>query len=325
MKHLTIYDLNEDQLKEAKSRLYEGNHPEGVSMDELLNIDDLITDREAWEEYRGTVFVPEDFAADPNGPKKEGYRQHRDKTQKESDDFLAKYAFFAFNEAQFAEGLQKLNIAEADAKDKLAHLLSGCYILKDHKADYLELMKKASEDQRKLFESPLFAYDALLFELENHEYSYTLDEEDALDSLGLSYEEDIAPDVMLAEVFADATKAACRGSEDEPAPRQIMAELIKAANTSTIKGSLGLLTVTAGIEHATQKPEVFDEVAEAIRKYCVKNWGDTDEEDKPLNDAAAEDPGSDRLLAMYHTSAGDIFIITEYDRSATTVLFASEY
>ena len=54
------------------------------------------------------------------------------------------------------------------------------------------------------------------------------------------------------------------------------------------------------------------------------DWGEVDEEDKRLNDAALKD--GTRLLSAYVTSRGaGLWIITEADRSATTILLPSEY
>ena len=47
-------------------------------------------------------------------------------------------------------------------------------------------------------------------------------------------------------------------------------------------------------------------------------------DDKLLNDEAAKN-GDDRIVAKYKTSKGDIFIITEWNRTETTILFANEY
>ncbi|MDE6020535.1 MAG: hypothetical protein K2H01_06040 [Ruminococcus sp.] len=50
-----------------------------------------------------------------------------------------------------------------------------------------------------------------------------------------------------------------------------------------------------------------------------------DDEDKALNDAAVKN-GDERIFAAYIDSTGrKIWIITEWDRSATTILFPSEY
>ena len=44
---------------------------------------------------------------------------------------------------------------------------------------------------------------------------------------------------------------------------------------------------------------------------------------KAENDRALE--SGDRILSAYETSHGKIWIITEWDRSVTTILFPSEY
>ncbi len=53
------------------------------------------------------------------------------------------------------------------------------------------------------------------------------------------------------------------------------------------------------------------------------DWGDLSAEDRALNDQALGDGG--RLLSAYLTPAGKIYVITEWDRSSTCCLFASEY
>ncbi|MBQ6144022.1 MAG: hypothetical protein IJI84_06080 [Clostridia bacterium] len=48
------------------------------------------------------------------------------------------------------------------------------------------------------------------------------------------------------------------------------------------------------------------------------------QEDKEMNDKAVRtDDG--RIFAAYDTSEGKVYIVTEHDRSATTILFAHGY
>jgi len=61
-------------------------------------------------------------------------------------------------------------------------------------------------------------------------------------------------------------------------------------------------------------------ITECMNKYLRSDWGDTCEEDWKLNDQA-EKSGDDRIVARYD----NIFIITEWDRSVTTILFTHEY
>ena len=65
-------------------------------------------------------------------------------------------------------------------------------------------------------------------------------------------------------------------------------------------------------------------VPAALARHAVGDWGDVCEEDKQLNDAALRD--GTRLLSAYRAENGARFwVITEADRSTTTVLLPDEY
>lgn len=67
-----------------------------------------------------------------------------------------------------------------------------------------------------------------------------------------------------------------------------------------------------------------DEILVAFRRHASGDWGDVDEEDRESNDRAFQH--GDRLLSVYHTAEGIKFwIITEWDRSVTTVLMPGDY
>lgn len=86
----------------------------------------------------------------------------------------------------------------------------------------------------------------------------------------------------------------------------------------------GNLYATRGVADQMGKDKEFEqEVLKALQRYTRYDWGELCASDKALNDAAAA--GADRVLAAYRTSAGMIWIITEWDRSATTILFPNEY
>lgn len=66
------------------------------------------------------------------------------------------------------------------------------------------------------------------------------------------------------------------------------------------------------------------EVDIAINRHLKGDWGDVCQSDWQLNEDALKQ--GDRLLSVYHTQDGEKFwIITESDRSATTVLLPSDY
>jgi len=65
-------------------------------------------------------------------------------------------------------------------------------------------------------------------------------------------------------------------------------------------------------------------VSGCMRKHCNGDWGCVDAEDWALNDASVK--AGERILSAYEYPTGEmIWIITEWDRSVTTVLFPYEY
>jgi hypothetical protein len=86
----------------------------------------------------------------------------------------------------------------------------------------------------------------------------------------------------------------------------------------------GRIVATRGVaDEMENNPAFAGEVNAAFSRYQRKDWGNLCQEDTELNDQAVN--GGDRILAAYKTSIGTIWIITEWDRSATTILFPSEY
>ena len=83
---------------------------------------------------------------------------------------------------------------------------------------------------------------------------------------------------------------------------------------------LGQVVITA---NACNRLHPLD-VHSALGRHARGDWGDTHPEDAGLNDAALRN--GDRLLSVYQSRDGQTFwIITEWDRSATTVLMPADY
>ena len=88
------------------------------------------------------------------------------------------------------------------------------------------------------------------------------------------------------------------------------------------KFQLGEIVATPGardaMAEAGQSPDFF------LDRHANGDWGQVDQEDWQLNDEALKD--GTRLLSAYTTLKGvKIWIITEHDRSATTILLPSDY
>lgn len=83
---------------------------------------------------------------------------------------------------------------------------------------------------------------------------------------------------------------------------------------------LGQTVMTPGIAERIPEEEVYD----ALRRHQNGDWGQVDRNDWEENELSVKE--GFRLLSAY-TSRGGIkfWIITEWDRSVTTVLLPEEY
>ena len=88
------------------------------------------------------------------------------------------------------------------------------------------------------------------------------------------------------------------------------------------KFPLGKLVATPGAIQAMT--EAKQSPLEFLARHVTGDWGDVSEEDKAANDADVEAGG--RLLSAYRlTTRVKLWLITEADRSATTILLPEEY
>ena len=85
---------------------------------------------------------------------------------------------------------------------------------------------------------------------------------------------------------------------------------------------LGQVVATPGALEALA--EAGENPATLLQRHVIGDWGELDEHDQQENELSVE--GGLRLLSAYTLSNGArIWIITEADRSATTLLLPSEY
>lgn len=85
---------------------------------------------------------------------------------------------------------------------------------------------------------------------------------------------------------------------------------------------LGQVVATPGalraLERAGDTPKKF------LERHVSGDWGDLDEEDRQENALSLEH--SFRLLSAYQTTAGEkLWVITEANRTLTTILLPDEY
>jgi len=86
--------------------------------------------------------------------------------------------------------------------------------------------------------------------------------------------------------------------------------------------ALGQTFITPGAEEALQ---IAGQTAtEFLRRHMSGDWGELSDEDVRENEFSLKE--GLRLLSAYQTGKGQkLWIITEADRSATTILLPSEY
>lgn len=84
------------------------------------------------------------------------------------------------------------------------------------------------------------------------------------------------------------------------------------------KFPLGRTLITAGALAALS----HEDVLAALSRHVVGDWGEVDREDGDANERALRDGG--RLVSVYRSSQ-KFYVITEWDRSLTTVLLPEEY
>ncbi len=83
---------------------------------------------------------------------------------------------------------------------------------------------------------------------------------------------------------------------------------------------LGQLTATPGALEALSN----EEMQSALNRHASGDWGELDQHDRTENARALRD--GLRLLSAYDSNNGTRFwIITEHDRSITTILLPKEY
>ncbi len=88
---------------------------------------------------------------------------------------------------------------------------------------------------------------------------------------------------------------------------------------------LGRLMATRGVHARMCDDEKFAGfIASCISRHMAGDWGDLGDEDKQTNEQALI--LGNRLLSAYLDDDGTkVWVITEADRSLTTVLFPEEY
>lgn len=135
------------------------------------------------------------------------YKKMKEKHQKEINEFPM---FFAFNNKQFDEGMRKLGLAPSEEHKIYKLGGTGGFYRKTDATKLNEMFKRHEEEMRKaMADDDDFIFEMFNYELSNHEYIYTYDVTDTLNSLGLT-----ADEVKNDKRLMDALQKACKSQEE---------------------------------------------------------------------------------------------------------------
>lgn len=123
---------------------------------------------------------------------------------------------FAFSDEQFNDMMEKWGLDPADT-DKILRVFSGSFIRKSDREAYINMIRRHD----KLLEDAIaedttgegFIYEALLYELQNHEYLYSYDKETVLEAVGLSLK-DLEENKAVSNGFKLAERAYFKMCDD---------------------------------------------------------------------------------------------------------------
>lgn len=92
-----------------------------------------------------------------------------------------------------------------------------------------------------------------------------------------------------------------------------------------MKFNPGQLVVTRGVNDLiTDNEEFARHVSLSLKRHMEGDWGDLCDEDRVTNELSLQ--RGERLFSVYRKDGvPTIWVITEWDRSVTTVLFPDEY
>lgn len=133
------------------------------------------------------------------------YKTMKDQHQEEVNNFPM---FFAFSNKQFEEGMKKIELSPSDT-DKIYNLGGGGYYKKTDSEKLHVMFNNHSEEMKKAMTNEKFVYDMFDYELGNHEYNYTGEVEQTLDSLGLTIQE-----VNNNSLLSNGLQKACRDQKE---------------------------------------------------------------------------------------------------------------
>lgn len=143
----------------------------------------------------------------------ESYLELKERQQKEVNEFPFG---FAFSRVQFGKMMKKWGLHYERDIDKIVSIGSGGYVQKKDQDDMHKMFSRHKKEIRDAISADEsgegFVCEMFLQEMRNHEYGWTGDPEETLDSLGMTWEQ-VQNNEKLLKGFNKASEIALGNGE----------------------------------------------------------------------------------------------------------------
>ena len=136
------------------------------------------------------------------------YIEFNNETQKLWNEFPI---FYAFSNEQFEKNISKLGLTMENI-DQIVSTGFGGYIHKKDKQRYIDFWDSRHKAKMILLKDNQVLYDAILYELANHEYVITNDYTDAINAVGIPMDE-LLTNKQRARILKKATDEYLQNAE----------------------------------------------------------------------------------------------------------------
>ena len=105
--------------------------------------------------------------------------------KRKHQDELSKFPlFFAFNESQFEDGMNKLGLKPSET-DKINRINACCYCKKSDSKSYKNMYKRFALEKWEALKDDNYVLEMFQCEMKNHEYDLTHDDKEVIEACGL--------------------------------------------------------------------------------------------------------------------------------------------
>lgn len=123
----------------------------------------------------------------------ESYSEMKRRQEREYSEFADRSTFAAYNNVQFREGMESMGLDPDKDQDKIYHVVSGVFVLKNRSAEMDKLFDRFQQEKEQAIAADKtgegFIRGMFECELLDHEYPITEDLTETLDAVGLTPDE----------------------------------------------------------------------------------------------------------------------------------------